>query len=189
MGFLWVSLYQPSITNLVLQVSSFFIFCEPTATMYTVLDSVVDVHPLLRSLVYEVSDGRVPVAEARRQSEVEANRSLEVFIFLEETGAEGDKRSNCNEHWKHVFCLVHQLRRNFDRLVMIHSKKFHQTIHSALNKFVCNYGSHAKVSFKLFLHNIVMSHSKLIYLDWLGDGCCHPTDIRGCSKHPLAQLQ
>ena len=108
----------------------------------------IDFHPVLRSLMYEVSNGRE--VEARRQSVVEVNHSLELFIFLEEAGAEGDKRLNNNEHWKHIFCLVHELRRNFDRLVMTHSKKFHQTIHSAMNKLICNYGVHAKVSHQSF---------------------------------------
>ena len=41
--------------------------------------------------------------------------------------------------------LHHKLRGMFQSLVVEQSKKFQQAVHSALNKFICNYGSHAKV--------------------------------------------
>ena len=41
--------------------------------------------------------------------------------------------------------LLHKLRGEFQDLVVAQSKKFHQVTHSALNKVICNYGSHAKV--------------------------------------------
>ena len=41
--------------------------------------------------------------------------------------------------------LHHKLRGMFQSLVVEQSKKFQQAVHSALNKLICNYGSHAKV--------------------------------------------
>ena len=41
--------------------------------------------------------------------------------------------------------LHHKLRGIFQSLAVEQSKKFQQAVHSALNKLICNYGSHAKV--------------------------------------------
>ena len=41
--------------------------------------------------------------------------------------------------------VLYKLRGEFQDLVVAQSKKFHQVTHSALNKVLCNYGSHAKV--------------------------------------------
>ena len=41
--------------------------------------------------------------------------------------------------------LHHKLRGMFQSLAVEQSKKFQQAVHSALNKLICNYGSHAKV--------------------------------------------
>ena len=43
--------------------------------------------------------------------------------------------------------LLHQLRVEFQNVVVTHSKKFQNSVHSVLNKLICNYGSHAKVTY------------------------------------------
>ena len=77
---------------------------------------------------------------------VKGDRSLQLLVFLEECGPEGGRRGSNNEQWKHTFGLVHEIRRSFENLVVDQSRKFQQASHSALNKLICNYGSHVKVS-------------------------------------------
>ena len=47
--------------------------------------------------------------------------------------------------------LHHKLRGVFQSMVVRQSKKFQQAVHSALNKLICNYGSHAKVNMGIII--------------------------------------
>ena len=72
------------------------------------------------------------------------NRHLHLFIFLKDTTQDSGLGKNCQ--WKQSMELHHKLRMMFQSLVVDQSKKFQQAVHSALNKLICNYGSHAKVA-------------------------------------------
>ena len=72
-----------------------------------------------------------------------ANHSLKLFIFLEQAGSK--RVRNDNEQWRQTMEVIRELRSSFNTLVVTHSRKFHQALHSVLNKLICNYGTHAKV--------------------------------------------
>ena len=79
-----------------------------------------------------------------RQAEA-ANHHIELFIFLEDVDHREKSGLGKNCLWKESIELHHKLKEAFQRLAVDHSRKFHQAVHSALNKLICNYGSHAKV--------------------------------------------
>lgn len=81
-----------------------------------------------------------------RRSSVAANHTLKLFIFLEHASSQGSRRAGSdNEQWRKNVELLYEVRRRFDTLVVTHSRKFHQAVHSVLNKLICNYGTHEKV--------------------------------------------
>lgn len=86
---------------------------------------------------------RPSIATSRSNSSVPTNRRLHLFIFLEDTTRDSGLGKNCQ--WKQNMELHHKLRGMFQSLAVKQSKKFQQAVHSALNKLICNYGSHAKV--------------------------------------------
>ena len=90
-----------------------------------------------------------------RPPPIAAKHILNLFIFLEDVGATRRQGIGENNQWKYCMEVFHKLREDFQNVVVSHSKKFHQVIHSALNKLVCNYGSHAKVLLsRLYIHCI-----------------------------------
>lgn len=101
------------------------------------------------SYICEISNLRAPLTTstggAPHFTSMSLKYHLELFIFLEDTSDQEMSGLGKNCQWKHSFELHHKLRDTFQSLVVAHSKKFHQAVHSALNKFICNYGSHAKV--------------------------------------------
>ena len=40
---------------------------------------------------------------------------------------------------------IQEVRGTLSHLIHSHQRKFHQAVHSALNKLICNYGTHLKV--------------------------------------------
>lgn len=97
--------------------------------------------PVVPSIACEVANSRSRGGE--RPSSVAANHSLKLFIFLERAGSK--RVGNDNEQWRQTMEVIHELRSSFNTLVVTHSRKFHQALHSVLNKLICNYGTHAKV--------------------------------------------
>ena len=98
-----------------------------------------------------------------RRSSVAANHTLELFIFLEHASSQGGRRAGSdNEQWRKNVELLYEVRRKFDSLVVTHSRKFHQAVHSVLNKLICNYGTHEKV------RNIEQC-SLCVYVVWTKD--------------------
>ena len=75
-----------------------------------------------------------------------ANHMLKLFIFLEPASSQGSRRAGSNnEQWRQNVEVLYEMRRSFDSLVVTHSRKFHQALHSVLNKLICNYGTHENV--------------------------------------------
>ena len=70
---------------------------------------------------------------------------IELFIFLEDINHQERDGLGKNSQWKEGIELHHKLRKSFQNLAVQHSRRFHRAVHSALNKLICNYGSHAKV--------------------------------------------
>ena len=97
--------------------------------------------PVVPSIACEVANSRSRGGE--RSSSLAANHSLKLFIFLERAGSK--RVRNDNEQWRQTMEVIHELRSSFNTLVVTHSRKFHQALHSVLNKLICNYGTHAKV--------------------------------------------
>ena len=104
------------------------------------------------SYICDISNIRTPTSTGtstsgapRSTAVTSLNRHLELFIFLEDTNERERSGLGKNCQWKHSFELHHKLRGAFQNLAVEHSKKFHQAVHSALNRVICNYGSHAKV--------------------------------------------
>ena len=110
------------------------------------------------SYVCEISNLRTPpttsTSGAPRSTSMALNHHLELFIFLEDTSDQEISGLGKNCQWKRSFELHHKLREAFQSLVVINSKKFHRAVHSALNKFICNYGSHAKVCIPICRHHM-----------------------------------
>ena len=97
------------------------------------------------SYICEISNTRIrpSTTTPRSNSSVPTDRRLHLFIFLEDTTWDSGLGKNCQ--WKQNMELHHKLRGMFQSLAVEQSKKFQQAVHSALNKLICNYGSHAKV--------------------------------------------
>lgn len=90
-------------------------------------------------------------ARAQRRSGVSRDLTLLLFVFLEETsnaaatvGGGGGSSTTC--HWSQQMDLVCELKEMMETLLQSHQKKFRQATHSVLNKLLCNYGTHLKVS-------------------------------------------
>ena len=97
--------------------------------------------------ICEISNMRIrpstTTPSSNSNSSVPTNRHLHLFIFLKDTAQESGLGKNCQ--WKQSMELHHKLRGAFQSLIVEQSRKFQQAVHSALNKLICNYGSHAKV--------------------------------------------
>ena len=80
------------------------------------------------------------------RSRVKCNRSLMLFVFLEDTSVvKGAVTHSTTHHWGQQMDCVCELRGLLGRLLQSQQKKFKQATHSALNKLLCNYGTHIKV--------------------------------------------
>ena len=66
--------------------------------------------------------------------------------------------------------LVHTVRRRFEGALHSFQRKFHQAVHSALNKLLCNYGTHLKVH--AFVYMLVEQGPNLIVQVCLLLFCC-----------------
>ena len=158
---------------------------------------LLDDSPVVPSIACEVTNSRSG-GEGRRSS-VAANHTLKLFIFLEPASSQGSRRAGSdNEQWRQNVEVLYEMRRSFDSLVVSHSRKFHQALHSVLNKLICNYGTHEKVRHTEYeshyssISCVYMSWSELflpyvMFADQLSNGDCHPHDSRGCFKHRTAQ--
>ena len=143
--------------------------------------------PVVPSIACEVANSRSRGGE--RPSSVAVNHSLKLFIFLERAGSK--RVGNDNEQWRQTMEVIHELRTSFNTLVVTHSRKFHQALHSVLNKLICNYGTHAKVRSDNAVEHYRGRESPyaIVFTDQLSVGYCHSSDSRGCFKHCAAQHQ
>ena len=96
------------------------------------------------SYAFEVKRSTPSQGRSTTASRVNSSRTLHVFVFLEEEKSAADRRTP-SQHCLHTVRLLAALRDCFDEFVTTHSKLFQKTIHSALNKLICNYGSQSKV--------------------------------------------
>ena len=98
---------------------------------------------------YLLSDSRpasmLPQNQPKRKSRVSCNHTLTLFVFLEDSDALRGPGHCTTSHWGQQMERVHELRGMLDGLVHSQQKKFKQATHSALNKLLCNYGTHIKV--------------------------------------------
>ena len=90
-------------------------------------------------------------ARAQKRSGVSRDLTLLLFVFLEETGnaaatVGGGGGSSTTYHWNQQMDLVCELKQMMETLLQSQQKKFRQATHSVLNKLLCNYGTHMKVS-------------------------------------------
>lgn len=110
--------------------------------MYT-----IDCSTVIPSYACEITNLRTSSNASRTpcSSSLALNHRLQLFVFLEDSSDCKKTGLGKNSQWKQSTELHHRLRGLFQKLVVDHSKKFHQAIHSALNKLICNYGSYAKV--------------------------------------------
>ena len=92
----------------------------------------------------------VPVnSNPERRSRTKCDRSLVLFVFLEDTAASRNTGAvgHCTTHyWEQQMDRVCELREMLDGLLQSQQKKFKQATHSVLNKLLCNYGTHIKVT-------------------------------------------
>lgn len=126
--------------------------------MYTVCVLYVDVSGAEGGVVSSgwcsLSNNR-PVVHSDRQSRTGCDRSLIVFVFLEDASTSRDRGSvgHCTTHyWGKQMERVRELREMLDGLLQSQQRKFKQATHSVLNKLLCNYGSHIKVTQGLYQH-------------------------------------
>lgn len=88
----------------------------------------------------------VPCLQYKVKSSMElsvgSQQVLHLFVLLEHVpvGIVEEDR------WAHLMGMTAALRNNLVSLASIHSGKFCEAVHSALNKLLCNYASHAAVS-------------------------------------------
>ena len=97
-----------------------------------------------------LNDNRVTMAtnQQTRQSRVKRDRSLVLFIFLEDTTttvSRGSVGHSTTGYWGKQLERLCGLRGMVDELLQTHRRKFRQATHSVLNKLLCNYGTHIKV--------------------------------------------
>lgn len=80
-----------------------------------------------------------------RPSRVSQQHTLLLFMFLEDVSA-GRGRVSCpNARWRQQMEQIQEVRGTLSRLIHSHQRKFRQAVHSALDKLICNYGTHLKV--------------------------------------------
>ena len=108
----------------------------------------VDASTVVPSYICEISNLRprpssTTTTTSRPHSSTDPH--VELFIFLEDTNHQEKDGLGKNCQWKESIELHHKLRKSFQNLAVHHSRRFHRAVHSALNKLICNYGSHAKV--------------------------------------------
>ncbi len=93
------------------------------------------------------------VTNVRKSSTHSPAHSLLLYLFLEDFSHSDNTQLSENIRWRQGMELVHKLRGGFPDFIMSQSKKFQQSIHSALNKIACNYSSHSKVPTSLHTHS------------------------------------
>ena len=118
----------------------YVLLCSTSYDILCCFSLLID-SPVVPSIVCEVANSRSRGGE--KPSSVAANHSLKLFIFLEQAGSK--RVRNDNEQWRQTMEVIRELRSSFNTLVVTHSRKFHQALHSVLNKLICNYGTHTKV--------------------------------------------
>ena len=119
--------------------------CTQTC-MHTLYNNISLSGVVVPSYQCQLSGSRQARGDHRRVSRVNRQHTLLLFLFLEEDGAHGRGRGSCpNEQWRKQMELVHTMRGRLEGALYSFQRKFHQAVHSTLNKLLCNYGTHLKV--------------------------------------------
>ena len=85
------------------------------------------------------------LTELQQVSGARRELSLLLFVLLEETGGPTVGEGSATASWGRKMDLMCELREVIEQLLQSQQRRFWQASHSALNKLLCNYGTHGKV--------------------------------------------